>query len=140
VNAFGLRTQQRNRQLSIPIPRNVNSDPMQQRADGVDGRIFPRIDVTSAAREAGLTASANEVVIRQYSSTAKSVTAKQNREKVCSGAIGLFVVTIGPFGFSFQLGYLPAHLRDLPLQSFLGHKERTEQVPTQIEKVRKRLE
>jgi hypothetical protein len=35
---------------------------------------------------------------------------------------------------SFQLGNLPAHLRNLPLESFLGHKERTQQVPTQIEK------
>jgi hypothetical protein len=56
------------------------------------------------------------------------------------GPTGLFVLTIGPFGFSFPLSYLPAHLRDLLLHSFLGHKERTEQVPTQIEKVRNRLE
>jgi hypothetical protein len=79
-------------------------------------------------------------VIRQYSSTAKSVTAKQNRARYRLGPTFLFVLTLGPFGFSFQLGYLPAHLRDLLLQSLLGYKERTEQVPTQIEEVRNRLE
>jgi hypothetical protein len=73
--------------------------------------------------------------------TGGKIEAKHNREKV-SLKIGLhlFVLTIGPCGFGFQLGNLPGHLRNLPLQSFLGHKERTEQVPTQIEKVRNRLE
>jgi hypothetical protein len=35
-------------------------------------------------------------VIRQYSSTAKSVTAKQNREKVSLRTERLFVIIIGP--------------------------------------------
>jgi hypothetical protein len=77
-------------------------------------------------------------MLRQYSPAAKS---KQNTiAKRCrSRPACLFVLTIGPGGFGFQLGNLPAHLRNLPLQSFLGHKERTEQVPTQIEKVRNRF-
>ena len=80
------------------------------------------------------------VVIRQYSSTSKSVKAIQNREKVRSRPTRIFIVAICPFGFSFQLRNLPAHLCDLSLQSFLRHEERTEQVPTQIEKVCNRLE
>src|SRR5262249_48004676 len=78
-------------------------------------------------------------VIRQYSSRAKS---KQNTiaERYRSGSACPLVLTMGPCRFGFQLGNLPAHLRNLPLQSFLGHKERAEQVPTQIEKVRNRLE
>jgi hypothetical protein len=47
---------------------------------------------------------------------------------------------VGPCGFGFQLVNLPAHVRNLPPQGFLGHKERAEQVSTQIEKVRNRLE
>jgi hypothetical protein len=77
----------------------------------------------------------NCAVIRQYSSTAKFVKAKQNR----SGS-GVFLLAIGPCNFSFQLSNLSAHLHDLPLQSFLGHKERTQQVPTQLEEGRNRLE
>jgi hypothetical protein len=37
-------------------------------------------------------------------------------------------------------GNLPAHRRDLLFQSLLRHKERTQQVPTQVEKVGNRLE
>jgi hypothetical protein len=79
------------------------------------------------------------VVICQYSSAAKS---KQNTiaKRYRLGSASVFVLTIVPCGFGFQLGNLPAHLRNPPLQSFLGHKERTQQVPTQIEKVRNRLE
>jgi hypothetical protein len=79
------------------------------------------------------------LVVRQYSSAAKS---KQNTiaKGYRSGSACVFVLTIGPCGFGFQHGNLLAHLRNLPLQSFLGHKERTQQVPTQMEKVGNRLE
>jgi hypothetical protein len=78
------------------------------------------------------------VVIRQYSSVAKST--KGNREKV-SLRIGLRLCPHHrPCGFGFHLANLPTHLRDLLFQSFSGHKERTEQVPTQREKVCNRLE
>jgi hypothetical protein len=61
-------------------------------------------------------------VIRQYSSVAES---KQNTiaKRYRSGSAGVFVLAISPCGFSFQLGNLSAHLRNLPLHSFLGHKE-----------------
>jgi hypothetical protein len=49
------------------------------------------------------------------------IEAKYNREKV-SGATCVFVLTVGPSGFGFQLGNLPAHFCNLPLHSFLGHK------------------
>jgi hypothetical protein len=78
-------------------------------------------------------------VIRQYSPAAKS---KQNTiaKRYRSGSACPLVLTVGPCGFGFQLVNLPAHVRNLPLQGFLGHKERAEQVSTQIEKVRNRLE
>ena len=61
---------------------------------------------------------------------------KQNRitKRYRSGSACVFVLAIGLCGFGFQLGNLLAHLRNLPLQRFLGHKERTQQVPTQREK------
>jgi DNA-binding NarL/FixJ family response regulator len=72
-------------------------------------------------------------VIRQYSPAAK---AKQNTiaKRYRSGSACPLVLIIGLCGFRFQLGNLQAHVRNIPLQSFLRHKERTEQVPTQIEK------
>jgi hypothetical protein len=59
--------------------------------------------------------------------------------KGISGSTCVFVLT-NPCGFSFQFGNLPTHLCDLLLQSFLGLKERTQQVPTQIKEVCNRLE
>ena len=72
--------------------------------------------------------------------TGGKIEANTTAKRYRSGSVLPLVLTIGPCGFGFQIGNLPAHLHNLPLQSFLGHKERTEQVPTQIEKVRNRLE
>jgi hypothetical protein len=58
-------------------------------------------------------------VIRQYSPGRQNQKQNNNREKV-SLRIGLpLVLTIGPCGFGFQIGNLPARLRNLPLQTFL---------------------
>jgi hypothetical protein len=56
---------------------------------------------------------------------------KQIAKRERSGPVLLFALAIGPRVFSFQLGNLPAHLRNLPFQNCLGHKKRAEQVPAQ---------
>jgi hypothetical protein len=62
---------------------------------------------------------------------AKPLEQNTNREKGCSGpgrTVRVFVLVIGLCSFSFQLGDLPAHLRDLLLQGLVGQKQRTEEV------------
>jgi hypothetical protein len=49
---------------------------------------------------------------------------KQNTiaKRFCSGSACIFVFAVGPCGFSFQFGNLPAHLRNLPLQGSVANR------------------